>query len=316
LTDDDLPLLHAWLNEPGVVEWWEGDDVSWDAVVADYGSSNPDPTEHWLALLDGEPFGWVQLWLAVDEQPYVRPWWALGAHRSVGGIDYLVGPVEGRGRGLGSSMLRAFVDDVGFGLHPQLTQIGASPSPGNTASWRALEKAGFRPVGVFDAEHGPEKLHLVDRPGTPSLRTERAGDEAAIHAVVAAAFPTDAEARLVDALRADPDAWLPDLSVVAERDGDVVGHVLVSQVHLGDLPVLGLAPLAVHPDHQRGGVGAALVHEALARAEVAGGPLVVVLGDPAYYGRFGFVLAPTLGDHQQVHFLRRRPAYPPAFDAL
>ena len=46
-------MLHGWLNEPGVVRWWEGDDVSWDAVVRDYGPANPDPTEHWIASLDG-----------------------------------------------------------------------------------------------------------------------------------------------------------------------------------------------------------------------------------------------------------------------
>jgi len=45
LADDDLPVLHRWLNEPGLVRWWEGDDVSWQAVVRDYGSANPDPTE-------------------------------------------------------------------------------------------------------------------------------------------------------------------------------------------------------------------------------------------------------------------------------
>ena len=49
LTDDDLPMLHAWLNEPGVVRWWEGDDVSWDGVVRDYGSASDETTEHWIA---------------------------------------------------------------------------------------------------------------------------------------------------------------------------------------------------------------------------------------------------------------------------
>src|SRR6476659_8903017 len=54
LTDDDLPLLHRWLNEPGVVRWWEGDDVSWEGVVRDYGSGRePDKTEFWIASADG-----------------------------------------------------------------------------------------------------------------------------------------------------------------------------------------------------------------------------------------------------------------------
>ena len=53
LEDGDLKLMHRWLNDPAVVEWWEGDDVSWPAVVSDYGEGHGDPVEHWLALLDG-----------------------------------------------------------------------------------------------------------------------------------------------------------------------------------------------------------------------------------------------------------------------
>ena len=67
LTDDDLPLLHRWLNEPGVVRWWEGDDVSWDAVVRDYGSGTTDPTELWIASVDGHDVGWIQCWAVADE---------------------------------------------------------------------------------------------------------------------------------------------------------------------------------------------------------------------------------------------------------
>ncbi len=58
LTDDDLTMLHRWLNDPGVVRWWEGDNVSWDAVVRDYGSTNDEPVEHWIAAADGQDVGW------------------------------------------------------------------------------------------------------------------------------------------------------------------------------------------------------------------------------------------------------------------
>lgn len=60
VTHDDLPMLHRWLNEPGVVRWWEGDDVSWDAVVREYGPANPDSTEHWVAAVDGEDICWIR----------------------------------------------------------------------------------------------------------------------------------------------------------------------------------------------------------------------------------------------------------------
>src|SRR5262245_38064758 len=117
------------------------------------------------------------------------------------------------------------------------------------------------------------------------IRPERAGDEAAIRAVHRSAFPADAEARLVDRLRANGKARV---SLVAEADGLVVGHVLFSPVTVEGRSTcvgLGLAPLAVAPDHQRRGVGSALVREGLAACRRQGCGFVVVLGHPAYYPR-------------------------------
>lgn len=164
LEDGDLPVLHGWLNEPGVVRWWEGDDVSWEAVVRQYGPSNPDPAEHWIASIDGRDIGWIQCWAVADEPEEVAPWLALGVDRTAAGIDYLVGDPTDRRRGLGSSMIRAFVADVVFARHPCWTQACADPSATNEASWRALEKAGFRFVGTIEDEHGPCRLMVVDRP--------------------------------------------------------------------------------------------------------------------------------------------------------
>jgi aminoglycoside 6'-N-acetyltransferase len=164
LTDDDLPMLHAWLNEPGVVRWWEGDDVSWDAVVRDYGTANPDPVEHWIATVDGRDVGWIQCWAALDEPDEIEPWRPFGVTDADAGIDYLVGEPGDRGRGVGSAMIRAFVRDVVFGLHPQYTQVWVSPYAANTASWRALEKAGFRYVATLDDDDGPCRLMIADRP--------------------------------------------------------------------------------------------------------------------------------------------------------
>lgn len=162
LVDGDLPMLHRWLNEPGVVEWWEGDDVSWDAVVKDYGSANPDPTEHWVATVEGDDVGWIQCWATIDE-PQSQTWWGRGVERESAGIDYLIGDPARRGRGLGSTVIRAFVRDVAFGLHPGWTQVGADPQAANAASWRALEKAGFRYVATLQHELGPCKLMVADR---------------------------------------------------------------------------------------------------------------------------------------------------------
>lgn len=127
----------------------------------------------------------------------------------------------------------------------------------------------------------------------PSIRAERPIDVAAIHAVNAAAFPTADEADLVDALRAAAD---PYLSLVAEVDGKVVGHILFTPVTHADHPklkLMGLAPMAVHPDHQRTGIGSALVRAGLEACRDLGMLGVVVLGHPDYYPRFGFRPAGT-----------------------
>jgi SAM-dependent methyltransferase len=165
LTDDDLPLLHGWLNEPGVVRWWEGDDVSWDAVVRDYGSGSDPTVEHWLATLEGRPVGWAQCYAAADhaDGSEVEHWWALGVDRTAAGIDYLVGEPVDRGRGLGTMMIQHFVHAVVFGRHAGWTQVCASPLAANVASVRALERAGFHHVGDFEDDDGRASLMCLDR---------------------------------------------------------------------------------------------------------------------------------------------------------
>ena len=166
MVDDDLTMLHCWLNEPGVVRWWEGDDVSWEAVVRDYGSASTDPTEHWIAVSScGRDIGWIQCYAAADytDEDEVRHWWALGVDRTAAGIDYLIADPRDRRHGLGSIMIRRFVIDVVFGLHPGWTQVCASPLAANVGSWRALEKAGFAFVGLFDNKLGPCRLMAADR---------------------------------------------------------------------------------------------------------------------------------------------------------
>ncbi|WP_246157985.1 GNAT family N-acetyltransferase [Catellatospora sichuanensis] len=135
---------------------------------------------------------------------------------------------------------------------------------------------------------------------TVLIRRETPADIDAIRTVTEAAFgpryaPDPApEPGLVDQLRADT-GWLPALSLVAEVDGEIVGHVVCTRGRVGDTPALGLGPLSVRPDHQRAGVGSALVHAVLGAADALGEPLVVLLGDPGYYRRFGFGPAQELG---------------------
>lgn len=121
------------------------------------------------------------------------------------------------------------------------------------------------------------------------IRQETAADIAAIHAVNAAAFETAAEADLVDSLRARA---ADVISLVAECDGEIVGHILFSPVSLASSPelkIMGLAPMAVAPSHQRSGIGSVLVRAGLEQCKRQGAAAAVVLGHPAYYPRFGFV---------------------------
>lgn len=129
-----------------------------------------------------------------------------------------------------------------------------------------------------------------------AVRPETPADFAAIAAVVEAAFRQADEARIVDEIRVS-DGYVPELSFVAEERGDVVGHTMLSYVGLEHSPrrLLELAPMAVLPEWQRQGVGSALARASLAAADERGEPLVLVLGHPSYYPRFGFRPASELG---------------------
>lgn len=185
------------------------------------------------------------------------------------------------------------------------------------------------------------------------VRPEEPADARPVRAVLTAAFGREAEASLVEALRAAGD---PVLALVAEAKqdfrapagrselgnpasfgifggwGEVAGHIVFSRLRLNDptIRASALAPLAVRPDRQRQGVGLALVRVGLRRLAGQGEDLVLVLGEPDYYRRFGFTQRDgkrfaTLydGPHQQALALSRRGrsasgpvAYPDAFQSL
>lgn len=121
-----------------------------------------------------------------------------------------------------------------------------------------------------------------------TIRTERPEDSAVVRAINLAAFEGSTEADLVDALRVSAS---PLISLVAEIEGKIVGHVLFSPMTIdGDhkLLLMGLAPMAVAPAHQRKGAGSALIRAGLERCKQLGADAVFVLGHPNYYPRFGF----------------------------
>jgi len=125
------------------------------------------------------------------------------------------------------------------------------------------------------------------------IRSERDDDHAAVHALNVAAFGSPAEANLVDRLRREAH---PHISLVAEVEGTVFGHIMFTPVVLSSAPnlrMMGLAPMAVASTHRRRGIGAALIHSGLGRCTELAYGAVVVLGHPSYYPRFGF--KPAMG---------------------
>lgn len=135
--------------------------------------------------------------------------------------------------------------------------------------------------------------------GSIIIRAESPRDRSAIHAVNAAAFPADDEADLVDALRAGGHVVA---SLVAECEGEVVGHILFSRLQVvgkdAATAAIALAPMAVLPAWQRRGTGSRLVEAGLAACRDLGERIIVVLGHPEFYPRFGFsadLAAPLAG---------------------
>lgn len=122
-----------------------------------------------------------------------------------------------------------------------------------------------------------------------SIRAATLKDRDAIRLVEEHAFGQNAEAGLVDALVDSGDTVL---ELVAEEDGQVVGHILFSRLFVekdgASYPAVALAPLAVEPSFHGSGIGGALIREAHLRLKQAGETLSIVLGDPDYYGRFGY----------------------------
>lgn len=164
-----------------MIRWWEGDDVSWDGVVRDYGSAARAAAteEHFVAVVDGRDVGWIQCASLADWPVERELWVAAGADPTAGSIDYLIGDPADRGRGLGPQIIDAFVRDVCFAGHPQWTQVAVAPLHANEASWRALARAGFTSLGTLTEPGGEVHLMVRGRPALPS--PERPLDHRTVH---------------------------------------------------------------------------------------------------------------------------------------
>lgn len=131
------------------------------------------------------------------------------------------------------------------------------------------------------------------------IRREETKDQSAVYSLVKKAFETAEHAdgneqELVNALRKS-EAYIPELSLVAEIGGRIVGHIMFTKAKVGDVAVLALAPLSVLPEYQRQGIGTALIREGHRIAGEMGYGYSIVLGSETYYPRVGYFPADTLG---------------------
>ena len=160
LVESDLALLAEWLARPHVLEWWRP-YPSLEAVREHYlprirGESVVTP---YLALLEGEPVGYLQSYVAADVGGH---WWPGVQDRGAWGIDQFLADGARLGQGLGTSMVRAFVDLL-FD-DPGVREVRVDPAVDNLRAIRCYEKAGFRALGPVTTPDGPSLLMVVARP--------------------------------------------------------------------------------------------------------------------------------------------------------
>lgn len=203
-------------------------------------------------------------------------------------------------------------------VHSELEAVGLTAAVGKALTEAKIScnvLAGFHHdhllVPVADAPRAVELLHELSAESRHQprpelvLRNETAADRDGILALTADAFaispltgqPVEGEPVEVDVLRQlfDCEEYLPDFSVVAVLDGEIVGHVISTRAWVDGYGLLGLGPIGVTPRLQRQGIGSALMNETIARANAAGEGGIALLGSPEYYPRFGFVPAASFG---------------------
>jgi aminoglycoside 6'-N-acetyltransferase Ib len=160
LTLADLPTLHDWLSRPHVAEWWD-QRSSLQEIEEDYAPivTGPQSGDHaYIVLADGAPIGFIQSYVAMGSGD---GWWPDERDPGVRGIDQFLAHPQQLGQGLGTAMVRAFVEKL-FG-DPAVTRIQTDPSPENRRAIRCYEKAGFRALREVDTPDGPALLMICER---------------------------------------------------------------------------------------------------------------------------------------------------------
>jgi aminoglycoside 6'-N-acetyltransferase len=171
LTREDFPLLSRWLSDPTVARWWDHETAP-EALENDFGGSvdGAEPTHVFLACTAGRPFGLIQRYAIADYPEYVEELSTVcPVPESAVSIDYLIGEPECRGRGLGAAMIAEFVAQS-WSVYPGASAVVVAMHQANPASWRAVERAGFRRVAAGELtpdnpiDNRDHYLYQLDRP--------------------------------------------------------------------------------------------------------------------------------------------------------
>lgn len=159
LADSDLMMLHEWLHRPHVSKWW-GDPGTFAEVKHDYLPYTTDEatTRGYIALLENEPIGFIQSYVVMGSG---EGWWEQETDPGARGIDQFLSNPEQMGRGLGSAMVHAFVEQL-F-QDPTVTKVQTDPAPENERAIRCYRRAGFVPTGEVITPDGPALLMVKRR---------------------------------------------------------------------------------------------------------------------------------------------------------
>jgi RimJ/RimL family protein N-acetyltransferase len=152
MTEDDLPLMHRWLQQPYVLEWWWGGvPPTYEAVEAKYRARlrGEEPTDPYLILANGQPIGYIATYMIADHPEYAAQ---IEAEEGAAGVDLFIGEAAYLHQGLGAPILRVFLRDVIFGTMGARSCI-IGPDERNAIAIRAYEKAGF---------HAYKTVHIPD----------------------------------------------------------------------------------------------------------------------------------------------------------
>ncbi|MGM9491892.1 aminoglycoside 6'-N-acetyltransferase [Ideonella sp. YS5] len=163
MTEGDLPLLHAWLQRPHIVQWWGGEAERPKSLAETRANYLPrilaeEGVTPYIAMLDGRPIGYAQSYVAMGSG---EGWWEDVTDPGVRGIDQSLGDEADLGQGLGTRLVAALVQRLFE--DPEVTAVQTDPHPANARAIRCYEKAGFRALREIVTPDGPALYMLCER---------------------------------------------------------------------------------------------------------------------------------------------------------